>query len=70
MFLCCFRLAAEQNQCLPQVPSLAGESNKFGENEKMAVLENIRSMVPDHKIRVQSMEVRLFWKCTILLEVT
>ncbi|XP_025093932.1 coiled-coil domain-containing protein AGAP005037-like isoform X3 [Pomacea canaliculata] len=50
------RLAAEQNQCLPQVPSLAGESNKFGENEKMAVLENIRSMVPDHKIRVQSME--------------
>ena len=52
-----FRLATVQDARPPQIPSLAQESKEVGDHEKMAILESIRAMVPDHETRVQSLEV-------------
>ncbi|KAL8566084.1 hypothetical protein ACOMHN_045258 [Nucella lapillus] len=51
------RLATVQDSRPPHVPALALESKEAGEEEKMAILESIRAMVPDHDTRVQNLEV-------------
>ena len=53
----CCRLATVQDTRPPQVPHMALESKEVGEHEKMAILESIRAMVPDHETRVHSLEV-------------
>ena len=52
-----FRLATVQDARPPQIPSLAQECKEVGDHDKMAILESIRTMIPDHETRVQSLEV-------------
>ena len=44
------------------------ESNEVSEHEKMAILESIRAMVPDHDTRVQSLEVGVVMQDKICLK--
>nr|KAG5707607.1 hypothetical protein BaRGS_030989 [Batillaria attramentaria] len=50
------RLATVQDNRPLHVPSIAMETKDVGDGEKMAILESIRAMVPDHETRVQSLE--------------
>ncbi|XP_070211944.1 coiled-coil domain-containing protein CG32809-like isoform X2 [Littorina saxatilis] len=50
------RLAAVQDTRPPQIPTVAMESKEVGDHEKMAILESIRAMVPDHDNRLEKLE--------------